>query len=423
MDKIVSLCKRKGYIFQDSEIYNGLNGFWDFGPLGVELKNNIKRIWWRDIVHRREDVAGLDSSIINNPKVWEASGHINSFTDPLVDCRNCKQRFRADHLAEDQSIAESEIFEKGQCPACGKKELTEPKAFNLMFKTFVGPVEQDASVAYLRPETCQGIFINYNNIRQSSRLKLPFGIAQIGKAFRNEVNPRNFIFRSREFEQMELEWFCYPPRIEEQQSPDDWFEYWKKSRMEWHLKMGIQKDNLRYRDHEATELSHYAKAAVDVEYNFPFGGFKELEGIAYRTDFDLKQHSQVSGKDMQYFDEQSGQKFFAHVIEPSLGVDRMALALICDAYQEDEQEGQTRVYLKFSPAVAPVKAAVFPLTKDEKLVGMARKIYERLQEDYLVTYDESGSIGRRYRRQDEAGTPFCITVDFDSSEDQTVTIR
>jgi len=423
MDKIVSLCKRRGFIFPDSEIYGGINGFWDFGPLGVELKNNIKREWWKAMVQIRDDIAGLDSSIVHNPRTWEASGHITNFTDPLVDCKQCKQRFRADHLAEEQGITMEELFEKGKCPACGSKKLTEPKAFNLMFKTFIGPVEEAAATAFLRPETCQGIFINFDNVQKSSRLKVPFGIAQIGKAFRNEVNPRNFIFRSREFEQMELEWFCQPPDMGGDKTPEQWHAYWKETRMAWHRSMGLTVGNLRFRDHEKKELAHYAATATDIEYNFPFGGFKELEGIANRTDFDLKQHSQFSGKNLQYFDDVTKVKYFPYVIEPSLGVDRMTLALLCDAYHEDEHEGEVRVVLRLDPKVAPVKAAVFPLTKDEKLVAKAREIYDELKQSMVVTYDAAGSIGRRYRRQDEAGTPACITVDFESLEDGAVTVR
>ncbi|HNT29752.1 MAG TPA: glycine--tRNA ligase [bacterium] len=424
MDKIVSLCKRRGFIFQDSEIYGGINGFWDFGPLGVELKNNIKKLWWREIVQKRENIAGIDSSIVHNPKTWEASGHITSFTDPLVDCKACKQRFRADHLAEEQGIAMTELCSTGKCPACGKKELTEPKSFNLMFKTFIGPVEDAASVAYLRPETCQGIFINFDTVRQSARLKLPFGIAQIGKAFRNEVNPRNFIFRSREFEQMELEWFCHPPEFAPDKKPQDWHEYWKTERMAWHLRLGLKENNLRFRDHRADELSHYAEAAVDIEYNFPFGGFKELEGIANRTNYDLRQHSEHSGKDLRYFDEEKKERYFPYVIEPSLGVDRMALAILCDAYDEDEQEGESRVVLRLHPDIAPVRVAIMPLTKDERIVALARSIQTSLLDSGKnVYYDQSGSIGRRYRRQDEIGTPQCITIDFDSLEDNAVTVR
>ncbi len=422
MDKIVSLAKRRGFIFADSEIYGGLNGFWDFGPLGVELKNNIKKAWWKAIVQSRDDVAGIDSSIIHNPRTWEASGHISNFSDPMVDCHVCKQRFRADHLAEEQGIEVSEILIKGKCPTCGSKDFTAPKAFNLMFQTHVGPVADDASVAYLRPETCQGIFINFDNVRQSARLKLPFGIAQIGKAFRNEVNPRNFIFRSREFEQMELEWFCEPPQFASSKKPDEWHAYWKEERMNWHLAMGLKKENVRFRDHEKKELAHYAAAATDVEYNFPFG-FKELEGIANRTDFDLKQHSEFSGKDMRYFDEQAKEKYFPYVIEPSLGVDRMLLALLCDAYAEDEDGGESRVVLRFAPQVAPVKAAIFPLIKKPELMAISEQITQSLKQDMVVFYDETGSIGRRYRRMDEAGTPYCITVDFDTLDDQAVTIR
>ncbi|MEI6222430.1 MAG: glycine--tRNA ligase [bacterium] len=417
MNKIISLAKRRGFIFPGSEIYGGFNGFWDYGPYGVELRNNIKKEWWKFTVQTREDVVGVDTAIIANPKVWEASGHLASFTDPMVDCRQCKQRFRADHLAEDQEIPLEEVAAKGQCPACGTKgELTEPRPFNLMFKTYVGPVEDSAAVAYLRPETCQGIFVNFDSVRQTARKKVPFGIAQIGKAFRNEVNPRNFIFRSREFEQMELEFFVKPGEDEH------WHEYWKHERLQWFLDLGIRKENLQLREHEKHELSHYAKSAFDVEYNFPFG-WKELEGIANRTDFDLQQHAKASGQDLRYFDEVTKEKYFPYVIEPSLGVDRALLAFLLDAYHEEEVKGEERVVLRFHPKLAPIKAAILPLVKKDPLGTVAKEIYKKLQQNFSVFYDESGSIGRRYRRQDELGTPYCLTVDFDSLEDQKVTVR
>ncbi len=418
MDTIVSLAKRRGFIFQGSEIYGGLNGFWDYGPLGVELKNNVKREWWKTMVQRRDNVVGLDTAIILHPRAWEASGHIASFTDPMVDCKQCKQRFRADHLAEDLSITLEDLPTKGKCPTCGTTgQLTDARPFNLMFKTTVGSLEENSSVAYLRPETCQGIFVNFELARQTGRMKVPFGIAQIGKAFRNEVTPRNFTFRSREFEQMEFEYFVKPGE------DDKAHEEWKQIRMDWFLKLGMQQENLRFRDHRKDELSHYAKSAVDIEYNFPFGGWKELEGIANRTDFDLRQHSEHSGKDLQYFDEETKERFYPYVIEPSLGVDRAALAFLIDAYTEEPGEPEARVVLKFHPKIAPVKAAIFPLMKKEEILNVSKDLYHELQEDFVVQFDQAGSVGRRYRRQDEIGTPYCITVDFDSLNDKAVTIR
>lgn len=417
MEKIVSLAKRRGFIFPGSELYGGLNGFWDYGPYGVEMRNNIKHEWWEAVVRKYDEVVGIDSAIIMHPRIWEASGHVASFTDPMVDCKQCKQRFRADHLAEEQDIDIKEIAEKGQCPVCSAKaQFTEARPFNLMFKTSVGPVEDSASRAYLRPETCQGIFTNFELVRQTARLKIPFGIAQIGKAFRNEVNPRNFTFRSREFEQMELEYFVKPAEDEK------WFTFWQEQRWQWFLDLGIKKENLRFRQHNQRELSHYAKAAVDIEYQFPFG-WKELEGIANRTDFDLKQHAKFSGKDLHYFDEGTKEKFFPYVIEPSLGVDRAMLAFLIDAYQEEEIKGEKRILLKLHPKLAPIKAAIFPLVKKDSLIAVARTLYGQLKSQFSVFYDEVGSIGRRYRRQDELGTPYCITIDFDSLEDKKVTIR
>lgn len=419
MDTIVSLAKRRGFIFPGSELYGGLNGFWDYGPYGVLLRNNIKAAWWKAMVQLRDDIVGLDSAIISNPRVWEASGHLANFTDPMVDCRECKSRFRADHLAEDQNITIDLLPQKGKCPTCGTTgSFTEARPFNLMFKTYVGPLQDDANVAYLRPETCQAIFVNFEQVRTVSRQKIPFGIAQIGKAFRNEVTPRNFIFRSREFEQMELEFFI-PPGEDE-----TWHEYWKKQRMDWFLNLGMQQENLRFRKHDDDELSHYAKAAFDVEYQFPFG-WKELEGIANRTDFDLKQHSEFSGKDLRYFDETTREKYFPYVIEPSLGVDRALLAFLIDAYHEEPVEGteETRTVLRFHPALAPIKAAILPLVKKDPVKPLAEQLHGDLRQHFNVFYDETGSIGRRYRRQDELGTPFCITIDFESAEDQKVTIR
>ena len=401
MQSLVSLCRRRGILFQSSEIYGGLNGCWDYGPLGVELKRNIKEAWWRDMVRSRTDVVGVDCSILMNPDVWRASGHLDSFTDPMVDCRVCKGRFRADQL------------EKDQCPKCGAKEqFTDVKHFNLMFKTFVGASEDSTAEAYLRPETCQGIFVNFGNVVSSSRVKVPFGIAQIGKAFRNEINPRNFTFRSREFEQMEIEFFVKP-----EEAPK-WHEYWKNERYQWYLNYGIQKDRLHLREHEKDELAHYADGCADVEYDFPFGR-AELEGIANRTDYDLKRHAEFSKKDLSYFDTEANQKYVPYVIEPSAGADRATLAFLVDAYVEEEE----RTVLKLHPQLAPIKAAVFPLVKKDGMPELADKIYQSLQRRWNVFFDDKGAVGRRYRRQDEAGTPFCITVDGESVSANTVTIR
>ena len=427
MEKIVSLAKRRGFIFPSSEIYGGIGGFWDYGPYGVLLKNNVKAQWWKSNVQERDDIVGLDSAIIANPKVWEASGHVAKFADPMVDCKKCKKRFRADHLAEkfnteeDGVVTTSELKElakllKGKkCPECGG-ELTEPREFNLMFKTYVGPVEDSSSVAYLRPETCQPIFINFENIRQAGRKKIPFGIAQIGKAFRNEITPGNFTFRSREFEQMEIEYFTHSKKA------DKAHEEWKKSRMQWFLSLGVKKDKLRFREHDKDELSHYAKSAFDIEYNFPFG-WKELEGIANRTDYDLKQQSKLSGRDLSYFDEETKERYFPYVIEPSLGVDRAALTFLIDAYHEEEVKGETRVVLKFDKRIAPVKVAVLPLSKHKDLSSVAKEVFDLLKEKFMCEYDETQSIGRRYRRQDEIGTPYAITIDFDTLKDNAVTVR
>jgi glycyl-tRNA synthetase len=403
MDKIVSLCKRRGFIFQSSEIYGGLASCWDYGPVGVELKRNVKNAWWRSMVEERGDVVGIDASIIMHPTVWKASGHIESFSDPLVECKACHQRWRADQL------------EQQVCPSCGG-ELTDPRSFNLMFKTFMGPVEEAAAVVYLRPETAQGIFVNFQNVTQTSRKRLPLGIAQIGKSFRNEITPGNFTFRTREFEQMEMEFFVKPGTDEE------WYEYWSAERYKWYTSLGIRPENLRMRQHAADELAHYAKACVDVEYLFPIG-WSELEGIANRTDFDLRQHSEWSGKDLSYFDSATEERYIPYVIEPSAGADRSVLAFLCDAYREEDVEGATRVVLKLHPALAPVKVAVLPLSKNEKLTPLARDVYDRVRKCFVAEYDDTQSIGRRYRRQDEIGTPFCVTVDFDSLEDGQVTIR
>ncbi len=403
MEKIVSLCKRRGFIFQSSEIYGGLGSCWDYGPVGVELKRNVKNAWWRTMVEERGDVVGIDSSIIMHPTVWKASGHLESFSDPLVECKACHQRWRADQL------------EKQMCPACGG-ELTDPRSLNLMFKTFMGPVEEAAAVVYLRPETAQGIFVNFQNVVTTSRKRLPLGIAQIGKSFRNEITPGNFTFRTREFEQMEMEFFVKPG------TDEDWYGYWAQERYKWYTGLGIREEKLRMREHAADELAHYAKACVDVEYLFPIG-WSELEGIANRTDFDLRQHSEWSGKDLSYYDGVKEERYIPYVIEPSAGADRSVLAFLCDAYREEEVEGTTRVVLKLHPALAPVKVAVLPLSRNERLAPLAREVYDLIRRSFVAEFDDTQSIGRRYRRQDEIGTPFCVTVDFDSLDDGQVTIR
>ena len=420
MEKIVSLCKRRGFIFQSSEIYGGLNGVWDYGPLGVELKNNLKDFWWRRMVRERDDVVGMDGSILMNRQVWVASGHEQTFTDPMVDCRNCKARLRADQLAVKDG--------KRQCSVCGSFDLTEPRAFNLMFKTFVGATEDESSITYLRPETAQSIFVQFKNILDVSRQKLPFGIAQIGKAFRNEINPRNFTFRSREFEQMELEYFCRPEQGLEL------LEYWLQERLRFYADIGIPADRLHVHKIPPDELAHYSGGTYDIEYDFPFGR-QELEGVAYRTDYDLTQHQDASGKPLAYFDEETKAHFVPHVVEPSAGVDRTVLALLCDAYAEetvtdDKGKAETRTVLRFHPRIAPVKCGVFPLLKNNpSLVAKAKEIVSELRSHIAVFYDESGAIGRRYRRQDEIGTPFGVTVDFDTigengpAQQNTVTLR
>jgi glycyl-tRNA synthetase len=414
MEKIVSLCKRRGFIFQSSEIYGGLNGLWDYGPLGVELKRNLKNYWWRVMVHERDDVVGMDGSILMNRAVWKASGHEDTFSDPMVDCRSCKARLRAD-----------QVIDKGkgkQCPVCGGKDLTEPRSFNLMFKTYVGATEDESSITYLRPETAQAIFVQFKNILEVSRKKLPFGIAQIGKAFRNEINPRNFTFRSREFEQMELEYFC---RAEEGMKLLD---YWKEERLKFYENIGIARDKLHVLTVPDEERAFYSKGTYDIEYDFPFGR-QELEGVAYRTDYDLSQHQKASGKSLEYFDEETKQRFIPHVVEPSAGVDRTVLALICEAYSEDEAPDdkgkmETRIVLRFHPRLAPVKCAVFPLLKNkEQLVAKAKEIVDLLRPHMFVFYDESGAIGRRYRRQDEIGTPFGVTVDFETLAEKDASLR
>jgi glycyl-tRNA synthetase len=488
MEKLVSLCKRRGFIFPSSEIYGGLNGCWDYGPLGVELKRNVKAAWWADAIGHHDETAhpagapgsfamtGLDSSLLMNPRVWEASGHVGGFSDPMVDCRETKARYRADQLVvftltpSSGSLPEAPLFaapgEAGKTSheeliAAHKKRiggimkgnvgaewaltilpdalqdpaqrsriwapnasapgtLTAPRAFNLMFKTYVGALEDQSSVAYLRPETAQGIFVNFKNVCDTARVKVPFGIGQIGKAFRNEINPRNFTFRSREFEQMEIEFFCRPEQAA------DWYRYWRDRRYQWYIGLGIRRENLTLREHAADELAHYAVSCADVEYAFPFGR-SELEGIANRSDFDLRQHMEFSGKDLRYFDDQEPdaerRRFLPHVIEPSAGADRATLAFLCDAYTEDEVDGETRVVLKLHPRLAPIKAAVLPLVKKEGMPEQALALYRSLRRQFATYYDEKGAIGRRYRRQDEAGTPFCITVDGQTLSDGTVTVR
>lgn len=405
MEKIVSLAKRRGFIFQSSEIYGGLNSCWDYGPVGIELKRNVKEAWWDFMVHRRDDVEGLDCSILMAPQVWEASGHLKNFTDPLVDCKVCKKRWRQDKL-EDPT----------KCPDCGG-ELTEARNFNLMFKTFMGPVEDSGSVIYMRPETAQGMFVNFKNVLVASRQKPPFGIAQMGKSFRNEITPGNFTFRTREFEQMEMEFFI-PPEDDEK-----WYEYWKETRKNWYLMYGMREEHLRLREHEKSELAHYAKACADVEFLYPWG-WDELEGIANRTNFDLTTHQEHSGKDLTYYNEQTKERYLPYVIEPAAGADRTTLAFLIDAYDEEVKEnGETRVVLHLHPKLAPVKVAVFPLMKKDGLDELAHKIENELRENFTTFYDQSGAIGRRYARQDEIGTPFCVTVDYDSKEDGTVTLR
>ena len=414
MEKIVSLCKRRGFIFQSSEIYGGLSGCWDYGPLGVELKRNVKNYWWRVMVHERDDVVGMDGAILTHPEVLKASGHVEGFSDPMVDCRTCKARLRADQVIEKKGIR--------QCPNCGGRDLTEARPFNLMFQTQMGAAADESSIAYLRPETAQSIFVQFKNILEVSRKKLPFGIAQIGKAFRHEINPRNFTFRSREFEQMELEYFCRP------EEGMELLEYWKEERLKFYENIGISRDRLHVKTVPDEERAFYSKGTYDIEYDFPFGR-QELEGVAYRTDYDLSQHQKASGKSLEYFDEETKQRFVPHVVEPSAGVDRTVLALICGAYSEDEapdEKGkmETRIVLRFHPRMAPIKCAVFPLLKNkEPLVSKAQEIVNFLRPHMNVFYDESGAIGRRYRRQDEIGTPFGVTVDFETLGEKDAALR
>ena len=405
LDTIVNLAKRRGFVYPSSEIYGGLASTWDYGPVGVELKRNVKDAWWRAMVQQRSDVVGIDAAILMAPQVWEASGHVATFTDPLVDCTVCKRRFRADHL------------EDRDCPQNKKGcEFTEARQFNLMFKTFLGPLEDDASTAYLRPETAQGIFVNFQNVATTSRKRPPFGIAQIGKSFRNEITPGRFTFRTREFEQMEMEFFCPPAEA------DEWFSYWVTERRNWYTTLGIGEDRLRIRPHETEELSHYSAGTSDVEYLFPWG-WGELEGVANRTDYDLRQHAEHSGKDLRWYDQAADERWFPYVIEPAAGCDRATLAFLVDAYDEEEVRGEKRVVLRLHPDLAPVKAAVLPLSKNPELVPTARAVEDKLRAVTVVDYDETQAIGRRYRRQDELGTPFCVTIDFETLDDGAVTIR
>ena len=428
MDKIVSLCKNRGFVYAGSEIYGGLSNTWDYGPLGVEFKNNVKRAWWKKFIQESPYNVGLDSALLMNPQVWVASGHVGGFSDPLMDCKDCKTRHRADQLIEAQTgVAPNGwsdeqmmdfIREKGlTCPNCGSKNFTDIRKFNLMFKTFQGVTEDAKNEIYLRPETAQGIFVNFANVQRTTRKKVPFGVGQIGKSFRNEITPGNFTFRTREFEQMELEFFCKPG------TDLEWFAYWKEACKNWLLSLGMKEENIRLRDHEKEELSHYSNATTDIEFVFPFG-WGELWGIADRTDFDLNQHISHSGKSLDYFDPETNERYVPYVIEPSLGADRVALAFLCDAYDEevvDEAKNDVRTVLRLHPALAPFKACILPLSK--KLSEQAGNIYADLAKDFMVDYDEAGSIGKRYRRQDAIGTPFCVTVDFETAEDNCVTVR
>ena len=414
MDKITSLAKRKGFVFQSSEIYGGLSGAWDYGPYGIELKNRIQRFWWKEMTQLHDNIVGLDAAILMHPRVWEASGHVENFTDPLVDCKKCKSRFRADQIPE-------ENLSKRECPDC-QGELTETRKFNLMFKTHIGPVENDSGLIYLRPETAQGIYVNYKNIVQSNRMKLPFGIAQVGKAFRNEIVTKNFIFRTCEFEQMEMQYFVKPGEDEKT------FEYWKNERWNYYKKLGIRMEKLRWHQHGKDELAHYAKDAYDIEYEFPMG-WKELEGVHNRSNYDLTRHQEFSGKDMQYIDQDNGnERYIPFIVETSAGLTRQLLMVLCDAYDEEKvadngNEDDWRTVLRFHPALAPVTVAVLPLMKKDGLAELASDIRNELKEDFVTDYDQAGAIGRRYRRQDEAGTPYCVTIDYDSKEDGTVTVR
>jgi glycyl-tRNA synthetase len=429
MEKIVAFCKRRGFVYQSSEIYGGIRSSYDYGPLGVEMKRNIKEEWWRRMVHMRDDVVGIDAAIIMHPKVWEASGHVSGFNDMLVESRTSGRRYRADHLIEDatgldvEGLSPEKMTEIIQTddrikdPVDGGRDFAPVRPFNLMFETYTGPVKSPENIAHLRPETAQGIFVNFKNVLQTSRVKVPFGIAQIGKSFRNEITPGNFIFRTREFEQMEMEFFVEPG------TDAEWHEYWIDERFKWYLELGMKEGNLRAREQTDEERAHYATRGVDIEYNFPFTGWSELEGIANRTDYDLKKHQEYSGENLSYFDQATGESYIPYVVEPAVGPDRVMLAFLVDAYNEEVVLGEERTVLKLHPRIAPVKAAVFPLSKKEPVSTVAKKLYDDLKGDYRLFYDDSGSIGRRYRRQDEAGTPFCVTVDFDTLDDKKVTIR
>jgi glycyl-tRNA synthetase len=427
MEALTSLAKRRGIAFPSSEIYGGLRSSWDYGPLGVEMRRNIRQAWWRSMVQLRDEVVGLEAAIIMSPRVWEASGHVASFSDPLVECEDCHRRFREDHIpgwstasGHDPGGTVDAASGELKCPECGGK-LSEPRRFNLMFKTSMGPVEDEGAVVYLRPETAQGMFVDFKTVQQTSRLKVPFGIAQIGKSFRNEITPSNFIFRTREFEQMEMEFFVEPGTDEE------WFEYWVNQRLQWFVDLGVRKEKLRLRPHEPDELAHYSKAATDIEYEYPFG-WSELEGIANRTDFDLKQHQEFSGEDLSYYDQENDQRYIPYVVEPAVGVDRAMLVFLLDAYRVEEAptaSGGTekRTLLALHRHLAPIKVAVLPLSRNEALVPEARGVLDQLKSRWMTTFDDAGSIGRRYRRQDEAGTPFCVTVDFETLTDRQVTVR
>jgi glycyl-tRNA synthetase len=414
MEKLVSLCKRRGYVFQSSEIYGGTGSVWDYGPLGVELQRNVKEAWWRSMVHERDDIEGLDASILMHPRVWEASGHVSGFTDPLIDCRTCKARFRADQM-DSARCPRKPSRHPGEHEDCA---LTEPRLFNLMFKTFMGPVEEAASVVYLRPETAQGSYVNFQNVVTASRQRIPFGIAQVGKAFRNEITPGNFIFRTREFEQMEMQFFVEPG------TDDEWFEYWKAARMEWMLSLGIRREKLRFDEHGPDALAHYAKKAFDIQYEFPFG-WQEFEGVHNRTDFDLRRHQEYSGKKLEYVDPvDRGKRYLPYVIETAVGVGRTVLAVLADAYHEEDVGGEQRVVMRLHPRLAPQKAAVLPLVRKDGMPELAERLQKGLRSAGLNSfYDDAGSIGKRYRRLDEAGTPFAITVDGESVEQGTVTVR
>lgn len=429
MDALVNLAKRRGLVYPSSEIYGGLRAAWDYGPLGVELKSNVKRQWWRAMVQEREDVVGLDSSIILAPEVWHASGHVGAFVDPLTECQACHKRFRADHLVEDHKAEHghepAEGLETIACPNCGaKNSFTEPRMFSGLLRTYLGPVQDEKGLTYLRPETAQGVFVNYKNVEQSARRKLPFGIGQIGKSFRNEITPGNFIFRTREFEQMETEYFVKPGTDEK------WHQYWIDTRLEWYVELGVNRNNLRLYEHPQEKLSHYSKRTVDIEYrfNFPGGEWGELEGVANRTDFDLKTHAESSGADLTYFDQESNERYIPYVIEPSAGVDRAVLTFMLDAYNVDEAPNakgkmEKRSVMRLDPRLSPVKAAVLPLSRNVDLSPKARDLAMRLRKRWNVEFDDAGAIGRRYRRQDEIGTPFCVTVDFDTLADDAVTVR